>query len=308
MTKGFDSLCSMSKIHRYSSNDYTVRIAAVDATEVVKEVQRLQNLFPVPAIGVGKALVGSLLLAAQLKEQQQVGLLFRGNGPIKSVYAEAHFEGQVRAYTPNPNYEPVSYADGLSFKTAIGNGTLSVARHQPFQKQPFHGTVEIVSGEIAEDIAHYLNQSHQIRSIVALGIYLDENGKVEKAGGMILELMPGIDEALVDRLQQNAEKNQNLSVSKILRDGGTAEDIVKAYMDGIPFTELDHGHSATYFCPCTRERVSAALEVLGEADLQDMVDKNEEPEITCQMCGKPYKFNHADIKEIRDQVHRNSLN
>lgn len=298
----------MSKIHRYSSNDFTIRIAAVDATSVVQELQQLQNLYPVPVMGAGKALVGAVLLAAQLKERQQVGLLFRGNGPIKSVYAEAHFEGQVRAYTPNPQYEPISYKDGIQFKHAIGNGTLSVARHQPFQKQPFHGTVEIVSGEIAEDIAHYLHQSHQIRSVVALGIYLDEYGKVQKAGGMILEIMPGVEQSIVDQVQKNAEENKNLSISKILLDGGTVADIVKPYMKGIPFTELDHPHSVQYHCPCTRDRVAAALEVLGEADLQDMIDKNEEPEITCQMCGKPYKFNLEEVKEIRALVYKNSLN
>lgn len=296
----------MSKIYRYSSDDFTVRIAAVDATEAVMEVQKLQNMYPVPLMGVGQAMVGALLLASQLKEQQQIGLLFRGNGSIKSIYAEANFEGHVRAFTPFPQFEPASYDHGFSFKEALGSGTLTVARHQPFQKQPFHGTVELVSGEIAENIAHYLHQSHQIRSVVALGIYMDEYGKVKKAGGVILEIMPGADESIIDIIQKNAEQNKP-SVSKILLDGGTPNDLVKPFMVGLPYTELEHDRYVSYFCPCTRDRVSAALEVLGEADLQDMVEKNEEPEIICQMCGKPYKFNVDEIKEIRTRVHKNSM-
>lgn len=296
----------MSKIHRYCSNDFTVRIAAVDATEVIQELQSLQNMFPVPIMGVGQAMLGSILLASQLKEKQQVGLLFRGNGSIKSIYAEADSEGNVRAYTPFPQYEPPNYNEGFKFKDALGKGTLTVARHQPFQKQPFHGTVELISGEIAENIAHYLHQSHQIRSVVALGIYLDEYGKVKKAGGMILEIMPGVDETIVDKIQENVEKNKP-SISKILNEGGKVIDLVKPYMEGVPFTELDHPFHVKYFCPCTKDRVSAALEVLGEADLQDMIEKEEQPEIICQMCGKPYHFEVEEIKEIREKVHKNSL-
>ena len=127
----------MSKIYRYSSDDFTVRIAAVDATAVIQELQTVQKMFPIPVLGVGQAMVGAILLASQLKEQQQVGLLFRGNGSIKSIYAEANYEGHVRAYTPSPQYEPADYKDGFKFKNALGHGTLSVARHQPFQKQPF---------------------------------------------------------------------------------------------------------------------------------------------------------------------------
>ena len=296
----------MAKVQRFVSNDFTIRAAAVDATEVVAEMQRLHNSYPIATSGVGKAMVGALLLAAQLKDDQQVGLLFRGNGPLKSIYAEASFEGRVRAYTPNPQYQPPSYEGGLKLSESLGHGTLTVARHIPFQKQPFNGTVAMVTGEIGDDIAHYLHQSHQIRSIVALGIYLDPNGKVVKAGGVIIEVMPGVEDAVVELLQKNTEA-EKLSVSKILRDGGLPVDLVKPYMHGIEFTQLEHDYEITYFCPCSKERVIAALEVLGEADLQDMIDKMEEPEIICQMCGKPYVFNTEEVAEIRNELFRKSM-
>lgn len=296
----------MAKVHRFVSNDFTLRAAAVDATEVVIEMQKLHQAYPLASAGVGKAMVGALLLASQLKDKQQIGLLFRGNGALKSIYAEADFEGHVRAYTPNPQYQPASYENGLKLSEALGHGTLTVARHQPFQKQPFNGTVEIVSGEIGDDIAHYLHQSHQIRSIVALGIYLDQNGKVVKAGGVIIEVMPGVEESVVELLQKNAD-DKKPSVSKILRDGGQPTDLVKPYMEGIAYTRIDHDYEIKYHCPCSKERVNAALQVLGEADLQDMIDKNEEPEITCQMCGKPYKFSSEEVAEVRNAVHKNSL-
>lgn len=297
----------MAKVHRFVSNDLTVRAAAVDATEVVAEMQRLHNSYPLATSGVGKAMVGAVLLSSQLKDQQQIGLLFRGNGPLKSIYAEANFEGRVRAYTPNPQYQPPSYDDGLKLADAIGRGTLTVARHQPFQKQPFQGTVELVTGEIGDDLAHYLHQSHQIRSVVALGIYLDQHGTVVKAGGVIVEVMPGVEDTIAQLIVKNAEENK-IGVSQVLREGGLPVNLVEPYLKGIPFTQLEHNHELMYYCPCSEDRVTAALEVLGTADLQDMIDKNEEPEVICQMCGKPYKFAVSRVAEIRDRVRRNSMN
>lgn len=296
----------MSKIHRYCSNDFTVRIAAVDATQVVQEMQMLQNTLPIATVGVGKAMVGALLMAAQLKDKQQVGLLFRGNGSIKSIYAEADFEGNVRAFTPNPQFEPSEYSETLSVAEALGHGTLTVARHLPFQKSPFQGTVALVTSEIAEDIAHYLHQSHQIRSVVALGVFIDEYGKCVKAGGAIVEIMPGVDEKVVSAIEANAAIMQP-SVSKILMAGGKPFDLVEPFMLGIPFTELDHPYDAKYFCPCSRERVKGALEILGMAELQDIIDKNEEQEVVCQMCGKPYQITVDEVSEIKELVHKNSL-
>ena len=140
----FVTLTTMAKIDRFVTNDLTVRAASIDATEIVAEMQRLHKSFPLATVGVGKAMIGALLLASQLKDKQKVGLLFRGNGALKSIYAEADFEGNVRAYTPNPEYQPPSYEHGLTLADALGKGTLSVSRHQPFQKQPFHGTVELL--------------------------------------------------------------------------------------------------------------------------------------------------------------------
>lgn len=295
------------RVHRYVSNDFTVRAAAVDATEVVREVQKLHDSSPLATVAVGRAMVGALLMASQLKEGQQVGLYIRGSGGLTAVYAEAHFEGQVRGYTPVSNYLPSSYKDGLSLKEAIGQGTLTVARHTPFQKQPFQGTVQLVSGEIGDDIAHYLHQSHQIRSLVSLGVYLDTYGKVQAAGGVIIEVMPGVEEEVVDKIQKNSE-SKPMNVSKLILDGAKAVDLVSPYLDGIPFTELEHNYPVTYFCPCTKDRVVRALETFGLEELKDMVDKKEVAEVTCQICGRPYQISVEEIQELCNKLYRGSLN
>lgn len=295
---------SKQRVHRFVSKDLTIRIAAVNATDVVRHMQELQKMSPLATIAGGRTMVGALLMAANLKDGQQVGLLFRGDGPMGRVYAEANYNGQARGYVTNAQYE--NYEHGLSLTPAIGLGTLSVSRHQPFQKQPFHGTVELVSGEIGPDIAHYLHQSHQIRSLVSLGVYLNADGKVDAAGGVIIEVMPGVEESVVDQIQKNYD-DKKPHVSKMLAEGASVEDIVKPFLEGIPYEELEHNYDIEYFCPCTKDRVVRALETLPEEDLQDMIEKNETVHVTCQICGRPYDVSVPEVKELKDRLYKESL-
>lgn len=298
---------SQHRVHRFISQDFTIRAAAVDATAVVREMQALQGAKALPSLAVGRAMVGALLLAAQQKQGHQVGLYIRCQGPLRAIYAEAHFEGQVRGYTPMSHYEPARYNNEYNLKEAIGEGSLTVARHQPFQKAPHQGTVNLVSGEIGEDIAHYMIQSHQIRSLVSLGVYLDAYGRVRSAGGVIIEVMPGAEEDVVERIQKNADSSQ-VPVSQMLFDGAQTVDLISPYFQGIPFTELEHNFPITYSCPCTKERVVRALETLGFEELEDMIKKNEKADVTCQVCGRPYLIGIDELTALKNQLYKNSLN
>lgn len=298
---------SAEKVNRFVSNDLTLRAAAVNATSVVREMQILQDTYPLPTVAVGRAMVGALLMASQLKQGQQVGLYIRGHGPLSNVYAEAQFEGQVRGYTPHTYYEPKDYNQGLSLRESIGQGTLSVSRHQPFQKQPHHGTIELVSGEIGDDIASYLHQSQQIRSLVSLGVYLDTYGKVQAAGGVIIEVMPGVEEEIVEKVQKNAD-SKKVNISQMLLAGASPRDLVAPFLEGIEFTQLDHDYPITYHCPCTKDRVVRALETLGINELQDMIDKSEVAKVTCQICGRPYEVSVDELADLKNKLYRESLN
>lgn len=293
------------KVHRFVSNDFTIRIAAVNSTAVVAEMQKLQQTSPLPTVAVGRAMTGALLLASHLKEGQQVGLYFKGEGPLTAVYAEASFEGKVRGYSPVPGFEPATYEKGLKLSPYMGKGMLTVTRHLPFQKQPHNGTVEMVSGEIGDDIAHYLIQSHQIRSLVSLGVYLDTYGQVQAAGGVVIEVMPGAEESLVEKIQKNAEAFKE-NLSKMILQGATELDLVIPYMDGISFTEIEHTQEIEYFCPCTKERVVRALETLGVEELNDMILKNEAAEVVCQMCGRPYAVPVGELVELLAELKEKS--
>ncbi|MBX2993775.1 MAG: Hsp33 family molecular chaperone HslO [Bdellovibrionaceae bacterium] len=296
----------MKSVERFVTNDFTVRIAAVDATDVVKEMQALQQTMPLATLGVGRAMVGALLMASQLKEGQEVGILLKGNGPIGTIYAEASFDGSVRGYSPNPSYQAPEQVDAVNLSKAMGFGTLTVARHQPFQRQPFNGTVEMVSGEVGDDIAHYLHQSHQIRSIVSLGVYLDTFGQVKSAGGVIIEVMPGVEDDVINKIEKNVETHA-ISVSKILLEGGTPEDLVKPYLEGIPFTRLPHDHPMRYHCPCTIDRVKRALTTLGVEGLQEMIDDNKPADITCEVCGRKYQLSIEELSDLREELRKSQM-
>lgn len=297
-------------VNRFVTNDLTVRVAAVDATSVVAEMQNILQSLPLATIGVGRAMVGALLMASQLKDGQEVGLLLKGNGPLGSLYAQASFEGHVRGYCPNPQYLAPAPEDALNLRKALGFGHLTVSRQQPFQRQPHHGTVEMVSGEVGDDIAHYLHQSHQIRSLVSVGVHLDRNGKVQAAGGVLLEVMPGVEEEVVVKIEENFEKARKVggeNVSQMIFAGKKAPELVEPYLIGIPYTQIPHDYSILYSCPCTQDRVIRALGTLGMNDLQEMVDQNENPQITCQMCGRNYSVTTAELKELMDLLHKSSL-
>lgn len=296
------------RVHRYVTNDFTVRISAVDATSVVREMQQIAGAYPLATIGVGRAMVGAMLMASTLKQGQEVGLLFSGNGPLAKIYAQASFEGQVRGYCPNPKWEAPRPEDALHLGRALGFGTLTVARHQPFQRQPFQGTVEMKIGEIGEDLAHYLHQSQQIRSVVSLGVYLDSFGKVQAAGGVLIEVMPGVEDSVVEKLQGNAEKaRKNEPLSEQILRGVSPNDLVTPFLEGMQFTQIPHEFEVAYHCPCDANRVRGALSILGADGLQEMIDENQPAEVTCQMCGRQYKLSLEELASLREEVRRSSM-
>ncbi len=296
----------MKRVHRFVTNDFTVRVSVVNATTVVQEMQIIQNSYPLATVGIGRAMVGALLMSSHLKSGQEVGLLFKGNGPISSIYAEASYEGHVRGYCPQPDYEAPPDEDPLNLGRALGNGTLSVTRHQPFQRQPFHGTVEMTSGEVGEDLAHYLHQSQQIRSIINLGVYLDSYGKVKAAGGLLIEVMPGVEDTIVDRLEKNRQA-EKANISEKLLKGISETDLIAPYLLGLPYTEIPHEHEIKYFCPCTVDRVKRALSLLGTGGLQEIIEEDGKAQITCQICGRHYVLNVQELEDLKNEVRRQSL-
>jgi molecular chaperone Hsp33 len=295
-----------SKIAKFIDNNAKVRAAVVNATDAVREMQSIQSTFPIATMMVGRSMVAAALMASHLKQDEMVSLYFRGNGPIEMVFAEANYEGGVRGYTANPQLNLALKNDQLDLRGAMGNGQLTVVRTHASQHTPYRGTVEIQTGEIGDDVAYYLEQSQQIRSVVYLGVKVNEYGKVLSAGGIIVELLPGAD-SLVETIIADRVTEAG-SLSEAIAQGATNIELLDMYLHGFQLEEMLHPYSLTYACRCTEDRLLRSLELLPIADLDDIIQKQEIVHAKCEFCGRPYQIPASEAQKIRDKKYRNSLN
>jgi molecular chaperone Hsp33 len=288
------------------TDDLTVRAASVIATNVVDEMRSIQNSYPIATVAVGRALVASLLMASHLKNHQELSLYFQGNGPLGRVFAQANYEGQVRGYSNNPQFQAPIDGDRLPVGPAIGIGLLTVTHHLPTGDTPHRGTVIIRTGEIGDDVAYYLQQSHQIPSVVALGVHVSPYGMVEAAGGVLIELMPGHSEETIAKIEQRVR--QAPSISKRILEGATAEDLLKDYLGDFKLMELEHPHPIEYHCRCSKDRVMRSMVLLGIEEIDTMIAEGKPIDVACEFCGRHYEVEKPDLEKIRGDLYKGSLN
>lgn len=293
------------RVHKYLDADKGIRVAVVNATQAVQEMQKIQNTQPLATIMVGRAIVGAALLASQMKDGEVISVYFHGNGPIQTVFAEAQFEGGVRGFTPHPGLDLPLTEAGFDLKRAIGEGHLTVVRTHPNRNQPQKGTVALQTGQIGDDIAYYLQQSMQIRSAIALGVKLGAQGEVVAAGGILIELLPGADiniEIIVEDQFVRAS-----SISEAFASGLSAREIAESYLPIFNLKEIDHPHYIAYTCKCSKNRLLTAMELFKDEDLQDIVDKKENPIAKCEFCGRQYSLDWSEVKDVLNRRLKSGL-
>ena len=284
----------MDKVHKFIAEDLSFRASIAIGTNAVREMQAIQRAAPLATLAVGRAMMAASMMASQLKNEQMVSIYFRGDGPLEMVFAEANHEGEVRGYTPQT--QAVANSVGLG----LGKGLLSIVNSHPQQRTPQRGTVEIQTGEIGDDVAHYLFQSLQTRCIVTLGVKMNQQGGVEGAGGILVELMPGTSEEVIKKLEENFKNRA--SVSEIIADGGGAQEIVESYFKGMKVQELPHDFELIYKCRCTREKLGNALALLGPHEVQDMIDKKESAKARCEFCGRHYEIEVSELEILLEKL------
>lgn len=295
-----------ARVHKFLTDDLTIRVSSVIATQVVDEMRSVQNSYPIPTVAVGRSMVAALLMASHLKQNQELSLYFQGNGPVGRVFAQATYEGQVRGYSNNPQYATQIASDQILIGPAIGIGLLTVTHHLPSGVEPHRGTVIIRTGEIGDDVAFYLQQSHQIPSVVALGVALTPYGVVEAAGGVLIELMPGHSEETIAKIESRVLGVE--SISKRIIAGASPEDLVRGYLADFSLMELEHPYPVTYQCKCTYDRVVRSMFLLGAEDLDEMINEKKPVDVGCEFCGRHYQVSEEDLIKIRNQAYKGSLN
>ncbi len=288
-------------ILRGVSADGTIRVFAADTTELVNEAVRIHKTYPTPTAALGRLLTAASMMGWMLKgENDTITLRIKGDGPIEGVIAVGASNGNVKGYVVNPGaVVEHKYPGKLDVGGGIGKGTLSVICDLGL-KEPYVAQMELVSGEIAEDITAYYATSEQVPSAVALGVLVDKDGSVIKAGGFILQLMPDSTEETAIKLEKNLAAAE--SVTTMLTNGMSLEDIIFSVTNGFDMliSNKDVAHPE-YKCDCTRERVEKALISMGKQEMEDLISEEGKAELTCQFCDNVYNFNKEELEELLKQ-------
>ena len=269
-----------------------VAVRAMVGTALVAEASSRHATSPTASAALGRALMGAVLLGAGTKDGETVQLQLRGDGPLGSVAAIADSEGRVRGYASNPSAHPPPREGVLDVAAAVGRGVLAVVRNRPGWREPYRGIVPLVSGTVAQDIAHYLAQSEQTRSAVALGVFLHGGGEIEAAGGFFVDALPGAAPEEIDRLERNVRELRG--PGELVRSGMDATDIALGLLAGLGTRPMQHSRPV-FHCPCDRERVLRTIALLGREALRDDSGRDEPLEIRCEFCGVHYTVTSDEV-------------
>ena len=244
------------------------------------------------------------IMGNMLKQKDAfINLRVLGDGDMGAVVAVADSSGNVRGYVENPECETEYYDNGkINVSKAVGkNGSLSVMRDYG-TGDPYIGQVELVSGEIAEDITNYYATSEQIPTVCALGVLVDkEDGEVLLAGGLLIQLLPGAYDEAIDKLEQNVQKLE--PVTTMLAKGMTILDICRAALDGFEVEVLDE-NPVNYVCSCSREKLERYFMTMSDSDVRSMADEKGYAEAVCQFCNKRYTFSADDLEKLIEEKNR----
>ncbi len=288
------------------SEDGSVKLWLAKTTNLCEEGRKRHDAWSVAAAALGRLLTAGVFFGLNLKgEGDSVTLRINGDGPLGSLAVVAEPDGAVRGFVANPQVDIARRADGkLDVGGAVGRGTLTVIKDMGFG-EPYSGTVDLVTGEIGDDITQYYLESEQTPAAVGLGVRIAPGGCVDAAGGFLLQVLPHADEMVIKQLELNI--SNLLPVSQMVADGLTLEEMANEVMLGVPWRELER-RPLVYRCSCSRERLRGALLSLGYKQLkelwQEKAEADEPTELVCRFCGEKYYFSPAELKEMVDELDR----
>ena len=285
---------------RATAYEGRVRAFAVDATGVVAQLAERHGTDPAVTAALGRTATAALMLGAMLKEPDQlVTLRIRGDGPAGVLLASANGRGEVRGLVgdPRPDIVQVNDRGKLNVAGAVGRtGQLTVTRDLGM-REPYSSMVQLVSGEIGEDLAHYFAHSEQIPSAVGIGVFVRTDGNVEAGGGYIVQIMAGLGEREVREIEAVIATLPHPTV--MLRAGESPEQILeRIFPEG--YSLLDRT-PVRFHCPCSRERAERALVLLGPAELEAILENDAEKgftEAVCEFCAATYHFDAAELRRL----------
>ena len=282
---------------RAISQDGLIKVSAVSTRDLTERARQIHKTLPVATAALGRLLAGASMMGNALKEEAaSLTLQIKGGGPLGTLLAVSDHEGNVRGTVENPAVDIPLREDGkLDVGEAVGNrGTLTVIRDLRM-KEPYVGSVGLLWGEIAEDIALYFVESEQIPTACGLGVLVDRDQSVLSAGGYLVQLLPGAGEETAERLE--ASLRAAGPVTELLKADPDPEALLRAALPGLALEVLEKRPIA-YRCDCSRERMERALISLGREELRAMIDEQGGAELTCRFCDNVQRFSREELEAL----------
>ena len=285
------------EIIRAITADGYVKASVITGRALVERARNIHTLLPVATAALGRTLMAASMIGDALKiDGSSVTLQVKGGGPLGTVLAVSDDSGNVRGYVQNPHVELMEKAPGkLDVGRAVGEaGSLTVIKDLGM-KEPYVGTIGLLSGEIADDVAAYFVESEQIPTACALGVLVGTDQSVTAAGGYLIQLLPGAGEDVISKIEAGVARVG--SVSRALEGGLDGEGLLRAVLSDFGL-EILETHPVEYRCYCSRERVSRALVSMGRQELSDLIREQGQAELTCQFCDQVYRYTREELEEL----------
>ncbi len=292
------------RIIRAITSDGMVKAAAICSRELTERARQIHHTLPVGTAALGRTLAGASMMGNAMKgEGASITVQIKGGGPLGTVLAVSDTDGNVRGYVGNPGVDLPLREDGkLDVGSAVGReGTITVIKDLQM-KEPYVGTIDLLGGEIAEDIAAYFVESEQIPTACGLGVLVDRDQSVRAAGGYLIQLLPGASEDTIAKVEGGIMAAG--SVSAILDKDPDPEHLLRTVMSDFDLKILESS-PVEYRCYCSRQRVERALISLGADELENILKEQGKCEIGCQFCDTVYNFDEKQLQSLIDGIHEN---
>lgn len=283
------------RLVKFMSHADMVTISCIDSTELVEEARKIHRMNPTPTAALGRTLTMGAMMGAMLKgENEKITIQILGDGPIGSILVVANNKAEVKGYVSNSMAEADLLPNGkLNVGGIVGKGSLNIIKDIGM-KEPYIGNVPLQTGEIAEDFAYYYAISEQVPSAVALGVLVNKDGSVKKAGGYIIQILPDTPSEIISLIENRLAKVK--PITELLESGMTLEEIADYISDDLNTRSVEE-LTPSFKCDCSKERMEKALLAIGKTDLEEL-QKEDSIQLECHFCDKKYSFTCDEIKEL----------
>ena len=287
-------------IVRATAGNGSIRAFAATTRDLVQHAREVHHTSPVASAALGRMLTAAAMMGTMLKGEKDIlTLQVRGEGPLQGIVVTSDSKAQVKGYVFNPGVEVPDLIPGkLNVSGAIGAGHMSIIKDIGM-REPYAGKIELVTGEIAEDLTYYFAQSEQTPSAIGLGVLVETDTSIRRAGGFIIQLLPDATDEMIDKLEKKLATIPY--VSDLLDMGATPEDILQMILGDFDLNILDKVPT-TFYCNCTRERVEKALISIGKEELEKIIREDKKANLHCHFCSKEYDFNEEQLVALLEEA------